>query len=91
MPQLGCVAQNAYGMSPCTAAVSNCLHRPYVPQVHPAKLTHALVSAAEAKGARVLTGTVQGVQLADDGQRVQGAADCGAAVASVPLKSQLDL
>lgn len=41
-------------------------------QVHPQKLTQALLSHAEAKGARLLHGTVQGVALSADGTRVTG-------------------
>ncbi|CAL8464301.1 g3836 [Coccomyxa elongata] len=41
-------------------------------QVHPQKLTRALLSAAEVKGARLLRGTVQGVTLSADGTHVTG-------------------
>ena len=45
-------------------------------QVHPGKLTHALLAAAEHQaGTRVLKGTVEGINLADDtsvsGERFQ--------------------
>ncbi len=45
-------------------------------QVHPEKLTRALLSHAEAKGARLLRGTVQGVALSADGTRVTGETHC---------------
>jgi glycine/D-amino acid oxidase-like deaminating enzyme len=38
-------------------------------QVHPAKLTSALVAAACAKGAKVVTGTVTGITTQPQGQQ----------------------
>lgn len=40
------------------------------PQVHPAKLTTALMAAAQARGARLVRGTVRGLQL--NKQQVEG-------------------
>ena len=45
-------------------------------QVHPEKLTRALLSNAEAKGAKLLRGTVQGVALSADGTQVTGGTHC---------------
>jgi hypothetical protein len=41
-------------------------------QVHPEKLTTALMAAAEALGARVVRGTVSGIQLDASGSQVEG-------------------
>ena len=42
-------------------------------QVHPALFTQSMMKAAEARGAQLVTGTVEGVALSQDGQRVTGA------------------
>ena len=41
-------------------------------QVHPQKLTQALLHAAQAKGAKLVRGAVQGVNLSKDGTSVEG-------------------
>ena len=42
-------------------------------QVHPALFTQSMMKAAEARGAQLVTGTVEGVALSQDGRRVTGA------------------
>ena len=42
-------------------------------QVNPAAFTQSLMKAAEARGAHLITGAVEGIALADDGDRVTGA------------------
>ena len=42
-------------------------------QVHPEKLTRALLRAAEARGAQLVRGEVQGAQLNATGDRIEGA------------------
>ena len=42
-------------------------------QIHPALFTQGMMTAAEAHGARLIDGTVQGVSLSSDGRRATGA------------------
>jgi len=41
-------------------------------QVHPQKLTNALLDSALDRGARLLRGTVQGIAVSEDGKTVAG-------------------
>ena len=41
-------------------------------QIHPAQFTRGLMKAAEAGGARLISGEVEGIELAEDGRRVTG-------------------
>ena len=51
-------------------------------QVNPAAFTKSLMQAAEANGSRLVMGTVEGVALADDGQRATGAIVDGKEIAA---------
>lgn len=41
-------------------------------QIHPGEFTRAMLTAAEKRGARLVTGTVEGVVLSDDGRSATG-------------------
>ena len=41
-------------------------------QVHPALFTRGMMTAAETNGAKLMMGTVEGIALADDGNRIAG-------------------
>lgn len=45
-------------------------------QVHPEKLTHALLDHAKENGAKVEIGTVQGLRLAENGSVEGGTLSC---------------
>ena len=51
-------------------------------QVHPGQFTQAMLQAAEAGGARLVMGTVDGVQLSEDGRRTTGVAVNGKVLAA---------
>lgn len=60
-------------------------------QVHPAKLTTALLHAAQSAGARLIHGTVEGVQLNAAGNGVEGEVEWAAAVFLLQYRYAVDL
>ena len=60
-------------LAPETAVHAQIGTRETTAQIHPARFTQAMMTAAETRGARLVMGTVNGVVLSEEGQRVTGA------------------